>query len=323
MTLKTKQLLECHRQMLQIRLVEEKIAALHPEQEMRCPIHLSVGQEAVPVGVCSALKKDDYAVGNHRSHGYYLARGGSLKAMMAELYGKADGCAGGKGGSMHLIDLSVNFLGAAPIVSGTIPIAVGVAMGSVMKGEKQVSVAFFGDAATEEGVFYESINFALLKKLPVVFVCENNFYSTHSPLSVRQPKGREIFEMAKGLGIFSFHGDGNNVEEVYELANKAIERTRKGLGPSFLEFKTYRWFEHCGPNYDHELGYRTKKELIKWKQKCPIVSLEKRLTEQNISTKVLEKIREGVNVEIEEAVIFAKQSSFPDEARVFEDIYAN
>ncbi|MBI4331624.1 MAG: thiamine pyrophosphate-dependent dehydrogenase E1 component subunit alpha, partial [Chloroflexi bacterium] len=173
--------------MLRIRLVEERIAELYPEQQMRCPVHLCTGQEAIAAGVSAHLTSDDYALSNHRSHGHYLAKGGDLKAMMAEIYGRVTGCSRGKGGSMHLVDLAAGFLGATPIVGSTIPMAVGAALATVMKGEKRVTVAYFGDAAVEEGVFHESLNFAALKRLPVVFVCENNFFSVYSPLSVRQP----------------------------------------------------------------------------------------------------------------------------------------
>lgn len=320
--MKVEALLSCYRQMLRIRSVEEKIAALYPEQEMRCPVHLCIGQEAVSVGVCSALQRDDHVMSNHRSHGHYLTKGGDLKAMMAELYGKATGCTQGKGGSMHLMDLSVGFLGAAPIVASTIPLAVGVAMGSVLQGENRVTAAFFGEAATEEGVFHESANFATLKQLPVVFVCENNLYSVYSPMSVRQPKEREVFEVAKAHGMASTQGDGNNVEEVHALAEEAVERARKGKGPTFLEFKTYRWLEHCGPNDDTHMGYRTEDEVREWKNKCPIQRLEKKLKKQAALTdESIFAMKENIDREIEEAVAFAKKSPFPSRELLLEHIY--
>ena len=320
--MKTEQAIQHYREMLRIRRVEERIVSLYPEQEIRCPVHLCIGQEAVSVGVCATIHADDYVVSNHRSHGHYLGKGGNLKALMAELYGKVTGCTQGKGGSMHLVDLSVSFLGAAPIVASTIPLAVGVAMGSVMKGENRVTVAFFGEAATEEGVFHESANFAALKKLPVVFVCENNFYSVYSPMTVRQPKQREVFEIAKAHGIQSFQGDGNNVEEVYSLTSEAIQRARKSKGPSFLEFKTYRWLEHCGPLDDTNLGYRTEQEVNAWKKRCPIQQLEQELkkhgalTEESIRTMEAE-----IDSEIDEAVTFAKQSPFPGKELLLEHTY--
>jgi TPP-dependent pyruvate/acetoin dehydrogenase alpha subunit len=251
---------DLYKGMLRIRLLEERIVELYPEQQMRCPVHICIGQEAVATAVCAHLKPTDYVVSSHRSHGHYVAKGGDLKAMMAEIYGKATGCCEGKGGSMHLLDLSVGYLGSTPIVGSTIPIGVGAAFGARMKGEERVTVVFFGEGATEEGVFHEAANFASLKKLPVVFVCENNLYSVYSPMSVRQPDGREVFNLAKGHGIESRQGDGNDVAEVYELAGEAVEKARRGGGPSFLEFKTYRWREHCGPNFDNDIGYRTEAE---------------------------------------------------------------
>ena len=309
--------------MLRIRMVEEKIAELYPEQEMRCPVHLCTGQEAIAAGVCANLSRNDYVLSGHRSHGHYLAKGGNLKAMMAELYGKVTGCSKGKGGSMHLVDLSVGFLGATPIVGSTIPIAVGTAFGSMMLNEQRVTVVFFGDAAVEEGVFHESINFAMLKKLPVLFVCENNLYSVYSPISVRQPEGREIFELAKGHGVESYQGDGNDVIQVYKLAEQAIGKARQGNSPTFLEFKTYRWREHCGPCYDHDLGYRPESEFQKWKQRCPIERLKERLLgDRVLCNQDIKRMKHKLEVEIEDAVAFAKESPFPEGQLLMEDIYA-
>lgn len=300
--------------MLRIRLAEEKIAELYPKQEMRCPIHLCIGQEAVAVGVCAHLSQKDYALGGHRSHGHYLAKGGNLKAMFAELYGKAAGCSKGMGGSMHLIDLAAGFLGSAPIVGSTIPIAAGSAFASKMRKEDCVTVVFFGEAATEEGVFHESINFAAVKKIPLVFICENNFYSVYSPLSVRQPKGREVYRLAEGYGVESYQGDGNDVVEVYKRSEAAVRKAREGKGPIFLEFKTYRWREHCGPSYDNDLGYRSETEFQEWKKRCPIEKAGKQVLAEGVaSEKDLEEIKKRVASEIEEAVEFAKKSPFPKE----------
>lgn len=321
--MENKRLTEFYQNMLRIRMVEERIADLYPEQEMRCPVHLSVGQEAIAVGVCANLSASDYVLSSHRSHAHYLAKGGDLKAMMAELYGKANGCSGGKGGSMHLVDLRVGFLGATPIVASTIPIAVGTAFASAIRREERVTVAFFGDGATEAGVFHEAINFAALKRLPVVFVCENNFYSVYSPLSVRQPEGREVFWLAKGHGVESYQRDGNDVFEVCRLAEQAIRKARKGGGPTFLEFKTYRWREHCGPNYDNHLGYRTEKEFQEWKQRCPIEKLKVCLLGNNtLCNQDIEQMVKKLEAEIEDAVLFAKRSAFPEEQVLLEHIYA-
>jgi pyruvate dehydrogenase E1 component alpha subunit len=307
-----KLLSELYRGLVRLRLVEESIAERYAEQEMRCPVHLSIGQEAVPVGVCAHLSAHDYAMSTHRSHNHYLAKGGDLKRMVAEIYGKATGCSSGKGGSMHLIDRSVGFLGATPIVGSTIPIGVGTALGSVMAGERRVVVVFLGEGATEEGVFHESVNFACLKKLPVVFVCENNLYSVYSNLAVRQPIGRKVFEVAAGHGIWSREGDGNDVEIVHQLAGEAIARARAGDGPAFIEFSTYRWREHCGPNFDNSIGYRTDTEFDHWKRNCTIMKSFAHLKskgvfsdEQNIA------LRYEIQAEIDDAFEFAKRSPFP------------
>ena len=310
--------------MLRIRMVEERISELYAEQEMRCPVHLCSGQEAIPAGVCANLGKEDYVFGNHRSHGHYLARGGSLKAMLAEIYGKATGCSGGKGGSMHLVDLSVNIIGTTPIVGGTIPIAVGSAFASSLRNHNEVTVVFLGRAATEEGVFFESLNFAALKKLPVLFVSEDNLFSVYSPLSVRQPENRSNRVLAKAVGVSGAEGDGNDVAQVLELTSGAMGHIRGGKGPYFLEFETYRWREHCGPNFDNDLSYREESEYLKWKDRCPVESFAKKLIERGVlDAPVSERMRKNIEVEIEEAFAFAKSSSFPKVATMYENIYAD
>jgi len=194
--------------MVRIRLVEEAIAASYAGQQMRCPVHLSIGQEAVAAGVGAALRPEDQAMSGHRSHAHYLAKGGDLNAMIAEIYGKDTGCCRGRGGSMHLVDPAAGFMGAVPIVGSTIPIAVGLAFANRLLKRDRVTAAFFGEGATEEGVFHESANFASLHRLPIVFVCENNLYSVYSPMSVRQPAHREVFQLAAGHGIVAHQGDG-------------------------------------------------------------------------------------------------------------------
>lgn len=304
-------------------MAEERICELYPEHEIRCPVHICIGQEAVASGVCANLTKDDYLMSNHRSHGHYLAKGGSIKAMFAELYGKASGCSGGKGGSMHLVDLSANILGTTPIVAGSIPVAVGTAFGSSIKKENRISVVFFGDAATEEGVFCESLNFAALKKLPIIFVCENNLYSVYSPLSVRQPKGRDNLALVRAYGIRGAMGDGNDVTEVYKLAKEAAAYVRKGRGPYYLQFNTYRWKEHCGPNYDNDLGYRTENEFLAWRKRCPVNRFEKELIRGKvIDAQKMGALKQEIREEIEDAVSFAKSSSFPRPEDLKSYIYA-
>lgn len=316
-------LLDLYRAMYRIRLIEEEIAARYPQRQMRCPVHLCIGQEAIPVSVSAHLGNHDYVMSGHRSHGHYLAKGGDLKLMMAELYGKATGCAGGKGGSMHLIDRSVGFLGAMPIVGSAIPVAVGVAFGSMLQQRNRVTVVYFGEAATEEGVFHESVNFAVLKRLPIIFVCENNFYSVYSSLSVRRREGQRLSDLVRAYGIASEHLDGNDVLELYTYAGEAVDRARNGHGPTFLECTTYRWREHCGPHDDDHLGYRDAEEVRYWKDRCPIRRLETALFNDGILTEEdIHTFRAQVLSEIESAVEFAQRSPFPSFRQLFTDVFA-
>ena len=294
-----------------IRFVEERIADLYSEWEMRCPVHLSSGQEAAAAGTGAALRPGDQAISGHRSHGHYLAKGGDLKAMMAEIYGKATGCAGGKGGSMHLIDRDAGFLGSAPIIGSTIAIGVGAALSAHILREDRVVMIYFGDGAVETGVFYESLNFAALKKLPAIFVCENNLYSVYSPMSVRQPE-RPISGLAASHGIEAHVADGNDAETVYGLSRDAVEKARNNGGPTFLEFQTYRYREHCGPNYDNDIGYRSELEYETWRGRDPIAAYRQSLLINHVLTEhEVREIEAQISAEMEAAVLFAKQSPFP------------
>jgi len=303
--------------MIRIRMVEERIVDLYPEQEMRCPVHLSIGQEAAAVGVCSVLDREDWVFSGHRNHAHYLAKGGDLKRMLAELYGKATGCCGGKGGSMHLTDLDAGFVGATPIVGSTVPIAVGAALTAQMRGDGRRVAVFFGDGAMEIGVVHESLNFASLKHLPILFSCENNLYSVYSPLSVRQPEHRAISQLAEGHGITVFVADGNDMDEVIEVARSAREIIDSGEGPVFLELSTYRWREHCGPNYDNDIGYRSEAEFIEWQQKDPILR-----TKVLVGSVSLDEAITEIEEEISNAVDFAKDSPFPDSRAAVDHVYA-
>lgn len=309
-------------QLMRIRAVEETIAERYKEWKMRCPTHLCTGQEAIAVGVCAVLRNDDFVVSTHRAHGHYLAKGGDLKRMIAEIYGKVTGCSAGKGGSMHLIDETVGFMGSTSIVGGTIPVGTGIGLSIRLNGTNQVSCIFFGDSATEEGVFYESLNFAVLKGLPVLYICENNFYSVYSPLRVRQPAGRCISEMVKCLGIDSLKGDGNDVIDVYYKTLQAIDYIKKEEKPFFLEFPTYRWREHCGPNFDNDLGYRAYEEYCMWKERDPIVLLENQMKNNNEITEVeIENMGSLIIEEINEAFHFADISDFPDSKEAFSHLF--
>ena len=306
--------------MFLIRKAEEKIAMLYPEKNIKCPTHLSIGQEAAASGVCAALNREDYVFSTHRCHSHYLAKGGDLKMMFAELYGKATGCSRGKGGSMHLVDPSAGMMGASAIVGGTIPLAVGAALGSQFEKNNRLAVAFFGDAATEQGIFHESLNFAALKKLSVLFVCENNFFATHTPLSGRQSLDN-ISERGKIYGIPSYRLEGDSVIQIYQAAQEAVSRARIGEGPSLIEVRAYRWREHVGPNYDFNLGYRTKEELDEWIKRDPILQLERLFEREGlISKEEISRIQTEIEAEIEEAVQFAKESPAPELAELLTDI---
>lgn len=316
-------MIDLFEKMLYIRMSEERICELYPEQEMRCPVHISIGQEATAVGVAANLTAKDMVFSNHRSHSHYLAKGGNLNTFFAELYGKATGCSKGKGGSMHLVDLSCGFMGATPIVSSSIPVAVGAAFTVSRKNSPEVVVVFFGDAAVEEGVFHESINFARLQNLPVLFFCENNFYSVYSHIRVRQPN-RAITSLAQGHGVECYEADGNDVENVCEVVKRAVQRIKAGHGPIFIEAVTYRWREHCGPNYDNHLGYRTEEEFLEWKEKCPIKRLKHKLLAEKIITEEDIKIMEtDLKNKIDAALDFAKSSPFPGPGEINKNVYAD
>ncbi len=308
--------------MLRIRMFEEKVAALiDSKPKIICPVHLYTGQEAVAVGVCTNLRNDDYVFSTHRSHGHYLAKGGGMKELMAELYGKATGCSRGRGGSMHLASPDVGLLGSSAIVAGTIPLAVGTALASSLEGQDTVSVAFFGDGATNEGAFYESLNFASLKKLPVIFICENNLYATHMPIADHLAD-INIYKKAEVFNMPSMRIDGNDVIEVFKAANKAVEYARQGNGSTLIECVTYRWRGHVGVNYDIDKGLRDKEELDSWMNRCPIKTLGEFLLKHNIlSNAEIIQIHEGINKEIEEAVTFAKESPYPDENELLDNVF--
>ena len=309
--------------MLRIRAAEEAIAARYGEGKMRCPTHLSVGQEGVAAAVGLALKRSDLAVSGHRAHAHYLAKGGDLPAMIAEIYGKATGCARGKGGSMHLIDEAAGFMGSTAIVGGTVPVGVGLAYAAKLRGTGQVVCVFMGDAVAETGVFFESVNFAVLKRLPVVFVCENNLYSVYSPLRVRQPAGRRIHEMVAAIDIASEHGDGNDARGVYSAITAGLAAVRRGDGPRFYEFATYRWREHCGPLYDNDLGYRTEAEFESWKAREPIGALRDALIAEGVATLAsIERVQTEIDSEVNEAFEFAERSPFPDPAEAYTHEYS-
>lgn len=292
--------------MVRMRMIEEKIAEIYPEREIRSPTHLYIGQEAVAAGVCSTLDRQDAVAANYRSHGWYLAKGGSLRAMMDELFGRATGCSGGWGGSMHLIDVEAGVMGTSAIVGGGISHAVGSALADRMLGRPQVSVAVFGDGAVEEGPWHECLNFAVLKRLPVVFLCENNLWAAFAPLKDRQPPVA-IHKRAESYGMPAVLVDGNDALAVHHAAAAAVGRARRAEGPTLVECSTYRWFEHCGPNDDVSQGFRSSEELDAWKARCPIERMRPLVTDEDDRA-----IRAAVASEIEEALSHARGAPLPE-----------
>ena len=304
--------------MLRIRMVEERIAKLYSEEEMRCPVHLSIGQEAIAVGVCEHLQKNDIVMSGHRAHAHYLAKGGNLKSMMAELYGKSTGCAMGKGGSMHLIDLKSGFFGAVPIVGSTIPIAVGVAWAFKMKNSTNIATVFLGDGATEEGVFFESLDFASLHKLPILFVCENNGYAeaTATEWHLNTDNLRDI---TKAYNMHSIHGDGMNVFDVFKKTSEAINFVKDKSEPVFLEFKSYRFSgQYEG---DNQL-YQSPDEIEKEKKRDPIL-LASNIFSKYFSEEEFLEIKEKAKKEVNEAFEYAESQDWPLPEDTLNDVYVN
>jgi TPP-dependent pyruvate/acetoin dehydrogenase alpha subunit len=315
--------LKLMRELLYIRMVEETMAQRYGEQEMRCPVHLSVGQEAVAVGVCQELNDADRLFSTHRCHAHYLAKGGNLRAMLAEIYGKAAGCLGGRGGSMHLADPECGMIASVPIVASSIPLAVGTALADRIDKSDRVSVVIFGDACVEEGVFHESANFASLNKLPVLFVCENNLYSVYTPLRDRQP-ARPLTDLAIAHGMKCIKADGNDVLAVQSATREAVAHARSGSGPVMLVFDTYRWREHCGPNFDNDIGYRSEQEFQDWKAMDPVERLKKKLlTEKLIKDEELTALTSGLQIEIDAAYDFARAAPLPVRADAALHVYAD
>jgi pyruvate dehydrogenase E1 component alpha subunit len=289
--------------MLLIRRIEEALIAEYPKQEMRCPVHFSIGQEAIAVGVSSNLTRQDWIVSNHRSHAHYIAKGGNLKSFIAELYGKESGCCLGRGGSMHLTDLKAGFLAGIPIVGSSMPIAAGVAMSQSWGKLESLTVAYIGDAAAESGSFHETLNFASLHNLPLLTICENNEYSIFTPLSQRQPMNRTITDLASSHGIKTYQGNGDNILEVVEVTREAKNYILTNSKPAFIEFSTYRLLEHCGPNFDDDLNYRDPSDVKNFTNRDPIsILLKKLIQESKFGNEELALIDETIKLEISQLI---------------------
>ena len=304
-----------YRALYRIRRLEEEVARVYATDKIKSPVHLSIGQEAVSVGVCDALRPDDVVFGTYRGHALYLAKGGDMRAMVAELFGRATGCTNGKGGSMHLIDPERGVMGMSAVVGTTIANAAGAAYALRLRGSDAVVASFFGDGATEEGVFAETLNFAVLKRLPILFVCENNGYAIHTHQSRRQGSPA-ICDRARAHGMPAEYVDGNDFLGLIDRARRAVARVRAGEGPQFLEATTYRWREHVGPGRDFHLGYRTEAEAEPWQAADPVRRLAERIDARMRAT-----IEKEVEAEIADAFSFAEDSPYPEAAELTSDVF--
>jgi TPP-dependent pyruvate/acetoin dehydrogenase alpha subunit len=299
-----------------IRRVEEEVARVYPTDRIKSPVHLSIGQEAVSVGVCDALQPEDVVFGSYRSHAYYLAKGGDLPAMIAELYGKATGCAKGKGGSMHLVDVNHGVMGASAVVGTTIANAAGYAYALKLRGEKRIVVSFFGDGATDEGVFHETLNFAALKELPIIFICENNHYAIHTHQRQRQ-KSTDVCARARAQGMPAERIEDGDVVKIREKIVSARAVLVSGQpGPYFFECLTYRWKEHVGPGEDYHLGFRDKLEATPW-----IEGDEMRRVAALLAPADRARIEQEVEAEVAAAFAFAESSPFPAAEELYTDMF--
>jgi len=312
--------LEAYRKMFLIRRLEEALVKYYFDNKVMSFVHFYVGQEAVAVGVCQNLQHGDNALGNHRSHGHYLAKGGDPKSMAAELLGKITGCCRGKGGSMHMIDKSVNFIGSTPILGSVIPISAGSALSQKILKKDNITVSFFGDGASEEGVFYETINFASLMSLPLLLIVENNLYSVMSKLSDRRSENFDVSKIVNGLGAGYSKANGNDYFDVYEQTKNAIEFIKNEKKPFVLECEVFRHMAHSAPITDDKIGYREKDTIENREKNDSVKSLRLFLIESNKESEVV-LIEKEIETIVEESIKFAVNSSLPDKKELFTDVY--
>ncbi|MBX7166151.1 MAG: thiamine pyrophosphate-dependent dehydrogenase E1 component subunit alpha [Pirellulales bacterium] len=306
-----------YRSLYLIRRVEEEVARVYSSDVILSPIHLSIGQEAISVAVCQALAADDVVFGSYRSHALYLAKGGDLRGMLAELYGKATGVAKGKAGSMHLLDTSVHMMGSSAVVGTTIPHAVGYALALAMRGEPRVVVSFFGEGAVEEGVFAESLNYAALKRLPVLFVCENNGYAIHTPQQARQALP-DVCAKAESLGVAAECFAELDAERLYHRTSEVVAELRSGArGPVLFECHCYRWREHVGPAEDFAIGYRPRSEAEPWLAGDSLACLARKLDPTQ-----RDAIEQQVERQIADAFRYAQDSPWPGAEELYTDLFA-
>lgn len=309
--------------MYEIRRAEEVIADNIINGKIKCPCHLAIGQEAIPVGISRHLRTTDRSFGTHRSHGHYLATGGTVYKLFAEILGRSTGCSGGFGGSMHLFGQEHGFVGSVPIVGATIPMAVGAGLAARLdkKSDMDIGICYFGDGAAEEGCLHESLNFAAVFKVPVLFVCENNLFSSHLHINLRQPTDK-VARYAQAHMVATEVVDGNDVEAVSKAAQRLIERSRNGEGPGFLEVITYRWRGHVGPSEDNDVGLKRGEELKVWKKRDPLGRLAQAMIEKNMATEeVFKTIRQRVDDQVASAWTKAEKDPFPEHKELLSAVY--
>lgn len=312
--------LSAYKKMFLIRTAEQEIAALYLRDKIMSFVHFYVGQEAVAVGVCDALRKEDKVLGNHRSHGHYLAKGGDLKKMISELLGKENGLAHGKGGSMHMIDTSVNFVGTTPILGSVVPLSCGTAFEQKYNKKNGITTAFFGDGAFEEGIVYETLNLAALFKLPLLLVVENNLFAVNSKLSDRRSPDYDIEKIVTGFGVAYVRADGNDYRDVFTKAKKLTERVRKGK-PAVLECITYRHMAHSAPIFDE--GYRGEDVLEKRQEKDPLKKVRKLLVRGGVTEAALVKIESRIKKTVLDSITFAMDSAYPPKESLYTNLYVS
>jgi len=313
------QLLHLYGQLLLIRKVELSIGRESKNNSFRTPIHLAIGQEAIAVGISAYLSPNDRIFGNHRSHAHYLALGGSVQQLILEILGKRGGCSGGKGGSMHISSIDTGFIGSMPIVAGTIPIAVGASL-EFDNESKYISVCYFGDGASEEGVFHEALNFAAKFNAPTLFVCENNLFSSHMHIDQRQ-NSRSIRRFANSAGILNFEVDGNSLLDIMNCAEEAINHVRMNRKPAFIEALTYRIYSHVGFDTDLNVGLNRISDLKEWSGKDPISLLRKTISENFPNEVDWDVIENKINGFVEDSWIYGLNAEFPDSNELFENVY--
>ena len=312
--------LELYKKMYLIRKVEEAIIKNYPSDEMKTPMHMSMGEEAIVVGACQALGPKSQTFGTYRSHALYLAASQDTDGFFAEMYGKKTGAVKGKGGSMHLSNPKHGLMATSAVVASTIPAAVGSAYANKYLRKDKIVAVFFGDGAVDEGCFWESLNIACLMKLPIIFICEDNGYAVHTE-TVKRHGYKSIVDIIKNFDCQVFSSESTDVEEIYEISKKAVTFVKKGGKPVFLYFKYYRYLEHVGVNWDFDKGYRSETEFKKWFKKDPVKLQKKRLLKLGLRKTQIEKVESAIANKIEKSIQRAKKSSFPVNKEVFEDIF--